>query len=107
MTKRIEVRCCCQPTKLLGWIDVDASKVIEGRTLVFTPPRYALLHRENVEVLPTAADDRIALPIAMVQFPDGRQYLALKSEETPIERLRTLKAFIEAPPPEPATWPPR
>jgi hypothetical protein len=37
----------------------------------------------------------VCLPIAIFRAEDGREYAALKSEETPIETLRLMPGFVE------------
>lgn len=106
---RLEVRCCCKPTKLLGWLEVPRELVqLGGRVCFETEPRYqwadgyaVQLHRRQT----------ITLPIAMFKTTDvfrvevdGRHedfelewdaHLALKSEEVPLEVLRQIPGFLE------------
>jgi hypothetical protein len=92
---KIEVRCCCQPQKLLGWLPVDPKDVRRGAVINFTIIRsFAnFLSDETVAVTPPA---RVALPVEDFH-PGGlaRYYPALKSEETPIEVLRKIPGFEE------------
>ncbi len=85
MTKRMEVRCCCVPQKLLGWLDV-----MEGAR------QYAFTVNEPVRVSswPAIKFRRIVLPVAKINV-GSETYLALKSEETPIEILRMIPGFVE------------
>ncbi len=88
---RVEVRCCCQPQKLLGWLDVprdvrpgDSIRFpivrVFGSALAGTPLR---IQEHSVE-----------LPVAV--FQDGSyEGIAFKSEETPIETLRMIRGFTE------------
>lgn len=100
---QIEVRCCCQPQKLLGWLPVPDT-VQGGDIIAFTVRRasweLASLNAQPVFFTP----DIIALPVAIFGEPaldaDGPRIvkrLALKSEETPLERLRLIPGFREAP----------
>lgn len=86
----MEVRCCCQPTKLLGWLMVD-SEVKVGERVVFRMPmglERGDLVRDRVVVLPVDA-----------LMPSGE--LALKSDDVPLERLRLVRGFVEASSTEP------
>jgi hypothetical protein len=103
---RIEVRCCCQPTKLLGWIDV-ARQVKDGDVLIFP-----LASRDGGrDLLPLAepfAVEQLRLPVAtfsnVVLIAKGTddvdvirtRRIAIKSEETPVETLRRIPGFEEA-----------
>lgn len=91
---QIEVRCCCQPQKLLGWLPVPDG-VGAGDTVHFvvSRPRWRLASREAEPVFEMA--DVITLPVAILD-ENGRSSLALKSEETPVERLRQIPGFVEA-----------
>lgn len=72
----MEVRCCCKPRALYGWLPVGPSA--ESQTWTW------LCHDGT----------HITLPVALLL--DGADTrLALKSEETPIERLRMIEGFIE------------
>lgn len=78
----MEVRCCCKPNNLLGYL-----------------PHFNLGEGDRVRFI--AGDEILELPIR-TYFPnmpasradDG--YLALSSEETPIEKLRLVNGFVEA-----------
>lgn len=91
---QMEVRCCCQPQKLLGWLPVP-DDVHDGRVLRFIvrPARWEFT---SVEATPEYKKvDEIELPVARLGIV-GVTILALKSEETPIERLRLIPGFVEA-----------
>lgn len=77
--KRLEVRCCCQPEKLLGWMDVvDSTSDVH----VVVSTRYA--------------SARFILPIAIFKDDSGRQYPAIKAEGHTAESLRLIPGFIKA-----------
>lgn len=76
MTK-MEVRCCCDPFKLLGWLEI--------------PPG----HREYI--FPVAQDrtvEAVILEVARIEL-GGRQYWALKNRDYPMETLRKMHGFQE------------
>jgi hypothetical protein len=78
----IEVRCCCQPRKLLGYLDIPTPR---AGHIVFPLPG-------------ERGFDSLSLPVATFQDENGNRYKAIKSEETPIETLRRLPCFIEVAP---------
>jgi hypothetical protein len=92
----MEVRCCCRPQKVLGWLPVGPD-VREGDTIQFVvrPARWALASLNEPPVYEPL--DRIALPVAVFvidrAFAEPIIGLALKSEETQIERLRLIRGF--------------
>jgi hypothetical protein len=104
---RVEVRCCCDPGKLLGWIELAGrAHVAEGERFTFllqpvndmSPYLEAALRRTvDAEVLTLPVDywsKWIAtLDGAPPTLEDG---LALKSNDTPIEQLRRILGFEEA-----------
>lgn len=95
---KIEVRCCCQPKKLLGWIDVDPRAVRRGAVIHFAIPPSAMLLSGKPEIVNTPPVD-VTLPVeAIGEYLDDQPvtHLALKSEETPIEVLRRIPGFVES-----------
>jgi hypothetical protein len=109
----LEVRCCCQPRKLLGWLPVPRGVVVApGVTVAFVVERARLVRArvprgrygfplEGTERLDdyTHIDARkVTLPIA--RWNHGRLTgLAYKSDDTPIEDLRQIEGFVENPAP--------
>lgn len=94
----MEVRCCCVPKKLLGWLPSPHSGAKRGHVENFDwsecgyDPAYAsdkvpmVSHHSKV----------VSLPIELINHGTGtKPYLAYKSEETPIEILRKIPQFIE------------
>jgi hypothetical protein len=86
----LEVRCCCQPEKLLGWVEVPESQVFAGSELVvrrldFTRP------------LPPDVGDPLA-PVRIEEFRfqierivvagNAEPHLALKAEGHSAEELQ-------------------
>lgn len=98
--RRVEVRCCCRPDTLLGWLPVRDDQVWEGSRVRFeVKPATVEYHASEhgpVDVV-RHARQVVTLPIAWwssgILF-DG--HLALKSEETPLETLRQIRGFVEA-----------
>jgi hypothetical protein len=88
----LEVRCCCRPNKLLGWIDTPLP-VSPGAWITFwVPPIARGVGTTGIEI---EAGFRVALPVEWIILPGGMRHLALKSEETPIETLRRIQGFRE------------
>jgi len=94
---KVEVRCCCVPQKLLGWLDVEPERIVVGNVVQFrTPPSagpVTFLH-EGFETFRLEPGERVALPVAAISSGTA-SWLALKSEETPLETLRRIPGFIE------------
>lgn len=96
MTK-LEVRCC-QPTKLLGWLQVAEHDVALGKTVRFYrhDPGLTLYGQAWPQVYP------IKLRVRSLRTTDRLtgehiSILALSSEETPLEELLELPGFEVAP----------
>lgn len=91
---RLEVRCCCQPTKLLGYLPLpECVEPVRDRVVRFAiPPRF---HPARSVIEPARS---VALPIGEMMDATGYKWLAFKSEETPIETLRQIPGFLEARP---------
>lgn len=88
---RYEVRCCCTPQKLLGWLEAPEG-VREWNWPLSEPMPWNRITQLDQMTLPV---NRISLPIAPI-FINGRQYLAVKAEGVEIETLRNVVGFIEA-----------
>lgn len=78
---RVEVRCCCDAGKLLGTVPVpDGRQVQAGRWFEFALP-----------------GERLRLQVAVwehwLDFGDHRGGLALRSDDTPLERLRQIPGW--------------
>lgn len=81
----IEVRCCCQPRKLLGYMNIPMPKT---QYVVFPlAPRPGDMGFSSLQ-----------LPLAVFVDERGNRHKAFKSEETPIEVLRRVGCFIEVQP---------
>lgn len=83
---RVEIRCCCQPSRLLGTVPVVANGR-DGQKAVF--------------LLPVSADQSghvqtITLEWGVYMDQNGAATPALKSRDMPIERLRDIPGFEES-----------
>jgi len=89
---RLEVRCCCQPRKLLGWLDVPERLAKAGTVIRFVVDEG--LRDQNG----APHYSQLALPVEWYRLSwAANAQLALKSEETPIEVLRRIGGFTENP----------
>ncbi len=97
MSELMEVRCCCNPKKLMGWLPVDRIgarvdyHIIEqGFSWRDVSLEGALFSEPKITI--------VSLPVQTFIDPESGNppKLALKSEETPIETLRKIRGFIEA-----------
>lgn len=104
---RVEIRCCCEPGRLLGTVEVDVPYLYEGQRLhFFVRPSLSLKpwhEQRDGDLFIQHPGEKLVLPVARVQgyvFGSGEYLngLAVKSEETPIEKLRLIAGFQEAQP---------
>lgn len=90
---RLEVRCCCDPGKLLGWLDVRQGDCLPGAKI-----KLALLNRARLEfgtpVREQLGPRAIVLTVAWITSNQRDAFLALKSDDTPIDVLRRCPAFM-------------
>ena len=86
----LEVRCCCQPQKLRGHLEVADHLVREGRRLAFP-----IFQRPPGPYDPNLKVEHVSLEVATF-IEGGFGYLALKSEDIPVETLRQLRNFKPA-----------
>ena len=89
---RFEVRCCCEPLKLLGWLTTELEPSDEVRHLLLPTVKYSA----NAEV------DAIELPLCEVRIHFRKfsaspftDYWAIDAHEQPIELWRMLPNFKE------------
>lgn len=98
--KRMEVRCCCTPKKLLGTLPVP-DLTSEGTSVDFAlmQPRINFNHWRGEKAARASANRRLTLQAQSFQAVEGETMLAgiaLKAEGVPIETLRLIPGFIEA-----------
>lgn len=86
---RLEVRCCCQPRRLLGWVEVPDPNAPRVRLLRLNPLITA-------GPLTTELSQVIELPIETMDAPGRRPWRAVKAEGLRVEDLRTVFGFTEA-----------
>ena len=95
---RLEVRCCCNPTRLIGYLEVREQLIYPGGSIDFVIParrRLADLRAGDGPVEEEIEPARkVTLPVERIAY-GSQVWLALKSDETPIEILRQIPGFIE------------
>lgn len=87
---RMEVRCCCQPHKLLGWFEFIHEPQGEEINFVRTQ-RWGYRQTFGDVVV-----GKVTLPIEVIQIEDGRKYRAIKAEGMTVDELREIQGFIPA-----------
>lgn len=84
----LEVRCCCEPKKLLGWLPVQYPYM--------THVRYWLPEKVPFTDAHIGGEGKyIEMPLCEYAGEDLVVYRAVKSEGIPIELLRAIPAFKE------------
>ena len=93
---RIEVRCCCDPGVLLGWIEAPNAE----RPFVFTTLSVSGIPLcETFEELKAHVSvEAVVLHVGEVALSGGQfGRRCFNSNDTPIETLRKIPQFTEAP----------
>lgn len=105
----LEVRCCSDPGKLLGWMIVPEDLARPGTVLRFRlepdvryymPRAWVALPDGTFESWAYEAHEQVELTVGEwipTGAPPQSAELAVKSNGTPIEKLRRLPAFLEVP----------
>lgn len=88
------MRCCCNPAKVLGTVEVRNPHLSEQVWVipVCRSVDFSMTSPSDVQV----ARHVIRLPLGRVMLQDGQMVEALKSMDTPIEELRKIPSFREA-----------
>lgn len=97
--RRLNVRCCCQPAKILGTLPWDESSRETRWVVERSSGDGRLFHQPfvlRVQPMRSVACD-VPLSLFNVLEPGGliTEELAYKAEGAPIETLRLIKGFIE------------
>lgn len=101
MKTSVEVRCCCDAGKLLGWLEVDLDRY-KGQKyinfpMILIPNEVAGTIEASYKISDKVFKD-VTLELAKFQKgdPDGGQTsIALKDLNHPIETLRMIPGFKE------------
>jgi hypothetical protein len=102
MTRRLEVRCCCDPAKLLGSVPIpDSVDVCVGSVVTFVTTRAGWRLDPATGRPDHIPAEQLRLEIALwehwVEFGDHRSGLALRSDDTLLERLQQIPGWEDAP----------
>lgn len=95
--KRIDVRCCCRPKKLLGTVPVPDAHG-DRHTFSLMQPRVHDFTAARLKVGAGTSPRSITLPIDSFVDMSGchpKYGLAVKAEGVAIETLRLIPGFIE------------
>ena len=112
---RVEVRCCCVPVKLLGWMEVTVGpeEVRPGFTYLFrvegsdevvalTTERWAEMqlldsgYKPSFDALIASGEvTEVDLGFGQKGYARRRTGVAINSNERPVEFFRKLAAFVE------------
>jgi len=79
----VNIRCCCDPNRVLGRVALAAECVYDGARVHFPIAGGGRLSLE----IQTASEDR--------PFAPPRIELAIRSDETPLAVLRQIHGFVE------------
>jgi hypothetical protein len=88
------VRCCCQPQKILGTLELDALEIEAarlGRLRVVLEPRFSFVVNADEVFLPET-------PLIYARFYMNKEYqkeLAIYSDDRPMEFWRRVRGFTE------------
>ncbi len=100
--KRIEVRCCCQPQKLLGTLPVpDLTKLGDRVGFVMMKPSTRSIEAIQASAKRMSAPSKVELPIESFADMTGshpKYSIAVKAEGMTVAQLRLIPGFIEATP---------
>lgn len=100
-----EIRCCCDPGLLLGHVQLERDRLVEGdvitlclRPVVSLRPFWEQRDDHLFVAIPA---ETLRLPVALAcgidrRTGEGFRGLAIKSNDTPIETLRRIQGFTEA-----------
>lgn len=80
----LEVRCCCQPMKLLGYLPATGPLSAKMRFVIWGEPDDNSIGYEYVE-----------LSIGTICVPPDNRYGVIKAEGMTLEELRRIPSFRE------------
>lgn len=102
----LEVRCCCRPEKLLGWLPVRDRDAWNGARVHF-PVQQVFDYRGSLatfeglrpELFERLTPPAITLTVGCLHGSRAgralRAHLAFRSDETPLAVLRLVPGFVE------------
>ena len=91
--RRLAVRCCCTPGRVLGTIEVPEHAARVGRVVRLSPSvEYTAWRPFDPAVL------AVTIELEVLEFADyaaGTRELAVKAEEHKLPLLRRVRGFVE------------
>lgn len=90
---RLNVRCCCQPTKILGTMEVS-SRAFECKRILIAPPLPLVsqsARSSEAQEVPTPAE----VSIRRIELGGGNREWAIYTEDRGIEFWRRIPSFRE------------
>lgn len=91
---RLEVRCCCDPKKVLGYLEHPRLQNV-GDTYWFPfarPADYAMASFGFEPSEPIMY--RLELTVDQISHGDGLVFLAIKNRDYPLEDLKRIPGFV-------------
>lgn len=82
MNRYVEIRCCCEPGKLLGYLPVSSADV--GRSKV-----WQFIERNDGRECRT-----VSLEAALIWDGEHAPYWAFKSGDRTVEQLSRIRGFV-------------
>lgn len=96
---RLEVRCCCDPGRLLGTLEVPRFKLFAGAELHYViKPHMRILRLVEGRGFEAELTDHQHLTLKVLPFDpgaDGDNYLAVNSNDVDVALIRQVPGFIE------------
>ena len=91
-SKHLEVRCCCQPHKLLGYLPVN-DYILKRGYAVWPIRSCSYLSAVKDAITEDTKFEVITLPIETIRY-QGRSYQAYKAEGKTVEELSRISGFV-------------
>lgn len=95
--KKLDVRCCCDPGKLLGWLEVDDELRSE---CTFPVLKFTARHWLGPVDGERVRTESLTLPICDLSLDAGPLHMkirAVKADGVSVDTLRTVLGFVPAP----------
>jgi hypothetical protein len=93
MSKLLEVRCCCQSRKLLGWLPAPYD-VRRGMKCYFVIKPEGMLYAFSADFVPRFGQLTLSIELIRLSVSDPG-HLAFKAEDTSLDVLRRVGGFKE------------
>jgi hypothetical protein len=97
MTTAYPVRCCCQPTKIFGYLELPDPPRPRYEVLAFSYA-FAIWEHRDLQPTPTYSVEQFTVEVRPIHLGDhsSEEYeLAVYSDDRPIEFWRKIRGFHE------------